>query len=134
MPKYRVAQFKRSQAKSLRQTSTNAEHRLWRLLRSRQLSELKFRRQVPIGPWIADFVCFEQMLIVEVDGGQHASNKRDQPRDADLRQRGFHILRFWNNEVLGNPQGVLEAILYELSHTPSPRALRARPSPTRGEG
>jgi very-short-patch-repair endonuclease len=134
MPKYRVTQFKRSQAKALRQTSTNAEHRFWRLLRSRQLSDIKFRRQVPLGPRIADFVCFEQMLIIEADGGQHADSKRDQLRDADLKQRGFRIVRFWNNDIIGNAEGVLETILHELKQPPSPRALRARPSPTRGEG
>jgi very-short-patch-repair endonuclease len=134
MPKYRVTQFKRGQAKALRQTSTSAEHRLWRLLRSRQLSDIKFRRQVPLGPWIADFVCFEQMLIVEADGGQHIDSRRDQLRDADLKQRGFRIVRFWNNDITSNAEGVLEAILRELKQSPSPRALRARPSPTRGEG
>jgi very-short-patch-repair endonuclease len=134
MPKYRVDQIKRTQAKKLRHALTDAERDLWQLLRSRQLSNIKFRRQVPLGPWIADFVCFEHMLIVETDGSQHAENLSDQIRDADLRNRGFRILRFWNNDILGNPNGVLEKILSETEESPSPRGLRPRPSPTRGEG
>src|SRR6185312_3184456 len=97
MPRYRVEEYKRTQAKTLRHAMTEAELYLWQLLRSRQISDLKFRRQVPVGPWIADFVCFEHMLIVEADGSQHAESRRDEIRDADLRRRGFRILRFWNN-------------------------------------
>jgi very-short-patch-repair endonuclease len=134
MPKYRVEEFKRTQAKTLRHTLTEAELDLWQLLRSRQLCDVKFRRQVPIGPWIADFVCFEHMLIVEADGSQHADSRRDERRDADLRSRGFRILRFWNNDILVNLTGVLEKILSEIEEAPSPRGLRPRPSPTRGEG
>jgi very-short-patch-repair endonuclease len=134
MPKYRVEEFKRTQAKTLRHALTEAELDLWQLLRSRQLSGIKFRRQVPIGPWIADFVCFEHMLIVEADGRQHADSHHDAIRDVDLRRRGFRILRFWNNDILVNPNGVLEKILSEIEEAPSPRGLRPRPSPTRGEG
>ena len=134
MPKYRVSNFKRTQAQSLRHSLTSAEHRLWQLLRSRQLSGIKFRRQVPLGPWIADFVSFEEMLIVEADGGQHADCQRDQVRDADLQRRGFRILRFWNNDIIGNASGVIEKIVETIEHPPSPRGLRPRPSPTRGEG
>ena len=134
MPKYRVVHFKRSQAKALRHGQTMAEDRLWRLLRSRQLSQAKFRRQVPLGPWIADFVCFERMLIVEADGSQHFASDRDQARDADLQKREFQILRFWNNDIFAHPMGVLESILQVLQQPPSPRGLRPRPSPTRGEG
>ncbi|HZQ13550.1 MAG TPA: endonuclease domain-containing protein [Pseudolabrys sp.] len=129
MPKYRVDPFKRAQAKMLRHALTEAELDLWQLLRSRQLCDIKFRRQVPLGPWIADFVCFEHMLIVEADGSQHADSRHDDSRDADLRRRGFRILRFWNNDVLANPNGVSE-----IEEPPSPRGLRPRPSPTRGEG
>jgi len=113
----------------LRHALTEAELDLWQLLRSRQLCDIKFRRQVPLGPWIADFVCFEHMLIVEADGSQHADSRHDDSRDADLRRRGFRILRFWNNDVLANPNGVSE-----IEEPPSPRGLRPRPSPTRGEG
>ena len=134
MPKYRVDQIKRTQAKKLRHALTDAERDLWQLLRSRQLSNIKFRRQVPLGPWIADFVCFEHMLVVETDGSQHADNARDQIRDADLRKRGFRTLRFWNNDILMNADGVLQQIMDTIAQSPSPRGLRPRPSPTRGEG
>jgi very-short-patch-repair endonuclease len=134
MPKYRVEQFKRTQAKTLRHALTEAERDLWQLLRSRQLSNIKFRRQVPLGPWIADFVCFEHMLIVEADGSQHADSRHDDGRDADLRSRGFRILRCWNNDIFVNPNGVLERIFETIEPSPSPRGLWPRPSPTRGEG
>ena len=134
MPKYRVAKFKRSQARHLRHALTDAEQQLWQLLRSRQLADMKFRRQVPLGPWVVDFVSFEHMLVVEADGSQHADSARDQIRDADLRKRGFRILRFWNNDILGNADGVLQQILETIEQSPSPRGLRPRPSPTRGEG
>ena len=134
MPEYRVNEFKRSQAKALRHTLTDAEARLWRLLRSRQLEHVKFRRQTPIGPWIVDFVSFEMRLIVEADGGQHAESFSDRVRDRDLQERGFRILRFWNNDILLNTNEVLEAILTAFDRAPSPGALRAPPSSTRGKG
>src|SRR4051812_15010431 len=130
----RVTGHKRTFAKALRANATDAERKLWQLLRSRRLAHIKFRRQVPIGPWIADFVCFEHRLIIEADGSQHADSRHDRSRDAYLRSRGFRILRFWNNDILGNPKGVLEKILSEIEESPSPRGLRPRPSPTRGEG
>ncbi len=134
MPKYRVGEFKRDQAKALRQSSTDAEVRLWRLLRSRQLEHVKFRRQTPIGPWVVDFVAFENRLIVEADGGQRAESLHDKVRNRDLKDRGFRVLRFWNNDILLNTNGVLEALLTAFDKAPSPGALRAPPSPTRGEG
>ena len=134
MPKYRVSAFKRSQARNLRHASTDAETKLWWLLRSRQLADIKFRRQVPLGPWVVDFVSFDKMLVVEADGSQHTENIRDQARDTDLQKRGFRILRFWNNDILRNANGVLEQILETIRQSPSPRGLRPRPSPTRGEG
>jgi very-short-patch-repair endonuclease len=99
----------------MRHVATDAEQKLWRLLGSRQLDAFKFRRQVPVGNYIADFVCHDCRLIVEVDGGQHAENVRDQERDRWLSSAGYHVLRFWNNDVLKNPNGVLETILSELS-------------------
>jgi very-short-patch-repair endonuclease len=114
MPKYRVSEFKRSQARSLRYALTNAELRLWWLLRSQQLAATKFRRQVPIGPWVVDFVSFERMLVVEADGSQHIESVRDLTRDADLRSRGFRILRFWNNDIIGNADGVLQQIMEKI--------------------
>jgi very-short-patch-repair endonuclease len=134
MPKYRVTQFKRRQAQCLRHAPTNAEHKLWWLLRSRQLDHIKFRRQVPLGPWVVDFISFEERLILEADGSQHGENSHDKIRDADLQARGFRILRFWNNDILKNADVVLERILETLGQSPSPGALRAPPSPTKGEG
>ncbi|MDP2294141.1 MAG: endonuclease domain-containing protein [Pseudolabrys sp.] len=134
MPKYQVSTFKRKQAKNLRHALTDAEHKLWWLLRSRQLEATKFRRQVPLGSWVVDFVSFEQMLIVEADGSQHMECQRDKARDIDLQNRGFRILRFWNGDILGNSKGGLQQILESIERSPSPRGLRPRPSPTRGEG
>ena len=111
---------------------TDAERKLWRALRSRSIGP-KFRRQVPLGPYVVDFVCFESKLIVEVDGGQHATSTRDAGRDRYFVGRGYRVLRFWNNDVLRNLEGVLTVI---AENDPSPGApLRgAPPSPSRGEG
>jgi very-short-patch-repair endonuclease len=90
---------------------TEAERKLWQLLRSRRLAHVKFRRQAPLGPWIADFVTYEHKVIVEADGSQHAESERDKNRDLDLAARGFRVLRFWNNDILARPQAVIEQIL-----------------------
>ena len=98
-------------SKKLRQQSTEAEKRLWSRLRSKQMHGFKFRRQQQIGNYIADFVCFEKGLIIELDGGQHAIDlKRDKQRDDWLRSEGFEVVRFWNTDVFENIEGVLEAI------------------------
>lgn len=90
-------------AKNLRKRPTDAESILWKHLRLKQIEGFKFRRQVPIDNYIADFVCFEKRLIIEIDGGQHAiESVKDGKRDEYLRENGFKILRFWNNEVFGN--------------------------------
>jgi very-short-patch-repair endonuclease len=120
MPKYRVTKNSREKARTLRISSTEAEKKLWRLLRSRQLASIKFRRQVPIGPWIVDFVAFEQKVVVEADGGQHAEVGQDLRRDADLAARGFRVLRFWNHDILKNPEGVMEALSEALTNSPLP--------------
>jgi very-short-patch-repair endonuclease len=99
----------------MRHIATDAETKLWRLLRSRQLDSVKFRRQVPVGKYIVDFVCHERRLVVEADGGQHVENAGDDERDRWLRVAGYRVLRFWNNDVLKNSSGVLQAILVELS-------------------
>jgi very-short-patch-repair endonuclease len=130
----RVEESKRTFAKALRANATDAETAFWRLLRSRGLADMKFRRQVPIGEWIADFVSFEHRLIVEADGSQHADSARDVRRDRDLASRGFCVLRFWNNEIRQNPNGIAEVILTSVANSPSPGELRSPPSPTRGEG
>ena len=98
-------------ARELRRNQTDAEKRIWKHLRSKQLNSLKFRRQQPVGPYIIDFVCFDVKLIVELDGSQHIEFKgKDVERDNWLRSQGFTVLRFWNNEVMGNITGVLEVI------------------------
>jgi very-short-patch-repair endonuclease len=119
--------------KRLRTFMTDAEQKLWRALRSRRVTA-KFRRQVPLGPYVVDFVCFEVKLIVEVDGGQHADNPRDLDRDRYFINQGYRVLRFWNNDVLKNLEGVLIRITEFIGGHPSPGALRAPPSPSRGEG
>ena len=113
-------------AQLLRINATDAEKHLWDVLRLKNLG-FKFRRQAIIGPYIVDFICFEKGLILEVDGGQHADNRNDQERDRWLKQRGYKVLRFWNNDVLGNRDGVIEKITEYLNHPlPSP--------PLKGEG
>lgn len=102
-------------ARLLRKNMTDAEQRIWRALRLRQILGVKFRRQHPIGPYIADFVCIESKLIVEVDGGQHADQAPyDEDRTQWLEAKGYRVLRFWNNDVLGNMEGVLARILEAL--------------------
>jgi very-short-patch-repair endonuclease len=98
-------------AKKLRQRATQAEFVLWSRLRARQIEGAKFRRQQPIGEFIVDFVCFEKKLVIELDGGQHKqAREKDHQRDRKLTEDGYTVLRFWNNEVLGNLEGVLEVI------------------------
>jgi very-short-patch-repair endonuclease len=94
----------------MRGAPTDSELRLWRLLRDRRLSGFKFRRQVPVGPYIVDFLCVGAKLIVEADGSQHAESLRDKARDAYLESQGWKVFRFWNNEVVQNREGVLETI------------------------
>lgn len=109
-------------AKQLRRQATDAETLLWRKLRNRQMNGHKFRRQQPIGPYIVDFVCPELRLVVELDGGQHAGAfERDQARDAYLRALGYTVLRFWNNEVFENLEGILTSIA-EITPPPTPPA------------
>ena len=88
---------------------TEAERHLWRHLRLYSLG-VQFRRQVPIGAYVVDFACLRRRLIVELDGGQHLLSPEDQSRDAWLQEHGFRVLRFWNHDVLGNVEGVLETI------------------------
>ena len=107
-------------AKNLRKRSTHAEILLWRHLRAKQLEGLKFKRQQPVGNYIVDFVCFKKQIVIEVDGGQHAIEKdKDKERDRWLEGQGFRVLRFWNNEVVVNIEGVLEVIRGScLNHPP----------------
>ncbi|MEG3789911.1 endonuclease domain-containing protein [Lysobacter sp. CCNWLW3] len=101
---------KRNCARHLRRSMTDAELRLWFHLRNRALMGCKFRRQHPIGPYIADFACIERGLIVETDGGQHADSGADRVRTRFLAFRGYRVLRFWNNDVLARTDAVLEQI------------------------
>jgi very-short-patch-repair endonuclease len=110
-------------AKAMRSKPTDAEALLWRHLRAHRLANLKVKRQQPIGRYIVDFVCLERRLIIEVDGGQRLENANDARRDAWLHGQGFHVLRFWNNDVLLNTEGVLERILETLDERPSPQPL-----------
>jgi len=115
-PSYRpVAKRIRGFAKKMRHEPTDAELAMWRLLRDRRLARFKFRRQVPFRNFILDFVCFEKRLIIEIDGSQHASSKRDEAREAVLIAEGFRIARYWNNDVLRQPSAVLEDIFVKLA-------------------
>jgi very-short-patch-repair endonuclease len=120
-------------AQTLRKTPTDAEQHLWNHLRNKQLFDLKFRRQQPMGHYIVDFVCFQKRIIIEVDGGQHAENKRkDTQRDSWLRQNGFKILHFWNNDILKNIDGVLEVIAQEsIVHPPLTPPIKGGEKKTR---
>ncbi|MBR0897136.1 endonuclease domain-containing protein [Bradyrhizobium tropiciagri] len=97
-------------ARRLRANQTDAEIALWNRIRDRQIDGHKFARQVPIGSYICDFVCREKQLVIEVDGGQHAEAAADVVRDRHLADEGYRVLRFWNNDVLGNIEGVLITI------------------------
>ncbi|MDR9891432.1 DUF559 domain-containing protein [Pseudenterobacter timonensis] len=112
-----------SHAKKLRRAQTREEKRLWYLLRSRRFSLYKFRRQHPVGNYILDFACCEARLAVELDGGQHDERRDyDRRRTAWLRENGWMVIRFWNNELWQNEEAVLEEILVNLRRLlPSPR-------------
>jgi very-short-patch-repair endonuclease len=111
MPHQPVLPAKRGFAKTLRREMTDAEQKLWKELRGRRLDRIKFRRQVPIGPYVADFACLEAKLIVELDGSQHAGEVRDDIRTAELTARGFRVLRFWNDEVLRELDSTCDTII-----------------------
>jgi len=119
----------RSRARTLRRNLTDAERLIWEALRAHRLNSASFRRQTPIGPYVADFVCHAAKLIIELDGGQHfepRQEQRDARRTAFLNAKGFRVIRFSNLEVMKNRTGVLEAIVNALSETPSPTLPRKR--------
>ena len=119
----------KSRPQQLRTNATEAEQKIWYFLRNRQFEKFKFRRQHPIGVYIVDFVCLIEKLIIELDGGQHAERiPYDERRTRALREKGFRVLRFWNNDVMQNTEAVLEAVLAGLNASPSPQ-----PSPRNGE-
>ena len=102
-------------ARKLRNDMTDAERRLWSHLRASQLEGVKFIRQHPIGDFVVDFACRSARLAIELDGGQHADNPADDARTQIIEAHGYRVIRFWNNEVLQNTDGVLTAILEELN-------------------
>jgi very-short-patch-repair endonuclease len=108
-------QLKTGRARRLRRDTTDAERKLWNRLRARSIDGYKFVRQEPTGPFIVDFVCRERRLVVEVDGGQHATDPRDPVRERWLVDHNYRVLRFWNNDVLANIDGVLEVIAMALA-------------------
>jgi adenine-specific DNA-methyltransferase len=112
-------------ARKLRKSSTDAELRLWLQLKNRNLGGCKFRRQHPIPPYIVDFACIDQNLIVELDGGQHVEQiALDASRTAFLESKGFRVIRFWNHDVLKQTDAVLQEILRQLI-APHPDPLPA---------
>jgi very-short-patch-repair endonuclease len=117
-----------ARAQRLRREPTEAEATLWKHLNRRQLGGYKFSRQIPVGPFVCDFMCRSAKLVVEVDGGQHGP-ARDASRERFLQAEGFRIVRFWNNDVLANVEGVLTTILRALHDSPPP----APPASGRGE-
>jgi very-short-patch-repair endonuclease len=121
----------RDRARQLRREQTEAEKSLWAAPRGRQFRGYTFRRQFVIGSVIADFCCFEFRIVVEIDGGQHADYAAaDQTRSAFLSSHGFRVLRFWNNEVLQNLNGVLQTICYVLESTRPQNKPSPEPSPS----
>ena len=98
-------------ARTMRGESTDAEHRLWQELRNRRLNGMKFRRQVPLAGYIVDFVCFEKRFVIEVDGSQHAENEKDLVRDTRLKELGFLVLRFWNDDIFNHLDSVCDRIV-----------------------
>ena len=102
-------------ARRLRRSSTDAERRLWYFLRNRHLGDYRFRRQVPLGRYVADFACIEAGLVIELDGAQHFDTAHaDAERTRCIVQAGFRVLRFWNTQVLQETEAVLESILRNL--------------------
>jgi len=123
--------MRRILAKRLRTNMTEAEQRLWYRLRAHRFQNLKFKRQAPIGPYVVDFICFDHKLIVEVDGGQHAQNAKDEKRNAWLSREGYRVLRFWNDDILKRTEAVLEeiALAIESAVTPLPARFARHPLP-----
>lgn len=124
-------------ARTLRKNQTNAEALLWGKLRNRKLHGVKFSRQKPLGIYIVDFVSIEKKLIIELDGEQHNSDlgkRKDVIRTVWLKNQGYNVLRFWNNEVLKELDVVLEMIYNVLTLTPSPKITPSPKSSPQGEG
>ena len=136
MTKRSISDFRRKTAKVLRANTTTAEDILWRHLRRLEIKGSHFRRQVPIGPYVADFACLKERLIIEVDGSQHAEDaniRRDEVRTRLLNSEGYRVMRFWNNDVMSKTEAVLKAIHHATAVTP-PRLPAADDPPPQGEG
>jgi len=153
MPKQKsIDSFRRATARRLRANATDAETKLWQYLKRMETSGSHLRRQVPIGPYVADFACMASRLLIELDGSQHGENfnrAKDDRRTRWLESEGYRVLRFWNNDIVENLDGVLDTIhaaLYgsrdtdpvPLKHLrskrlhPTPARSARRPSPSRG--
>jgi very-short-patch-repair endonuclease len=147
-----IDRFRRATARRLRAKSTETEILLWKRLRTIETEGTHFRRQVPIGPYVADFACMAARLVIELDGSQHnadANRARDESRTRWLESEGFRVIRFWNNDLTSNMDGVLETVyaalhgsrdaeMRPLRHKrwrrrhPTPVRFARRPSPSRG--
>ncbi len=124
-------------AQELRNNATPAERLLWRQLSRRQLNGWKFSRQMPVGPFVCDFMCRELGLVIEIDGGQHSENPGDATRTAYIESEGFRVVRYWNNEVRDNLPGVIEnlrALLDRAHPLPPPASGRGRAAQRRRGG
>ena len=116
-----------ARSRELRQNATGTERKLWPYLSARKLNGVRFNRQFPIGQFICDFVSREMRLVIELDGGQHAlATDYDARRTRFLETQGYRVLRFWNNDVLDNVEGVLGVIRDTLDNMPSPSPSRRR--------
>ncbi|WNO55032.1 endonuclease domain-containing protein [Stakelama saccharophila] len=117
----------RTKARNLRREATPAERKLWQYLRARQIASVRFNRQVPVGPFICDFVARGAKLVVEVDGGQHGwQSEQDRERTRFLEAKGYRVIRFWNNDVMERVGGVVSEIERVLVELPSPNPSRKR--------
>jgi 2-isopropylmalate synthase len=105
-----ISSLAKTRARAMRRAPTDAERKLWYALRDQRFQSVKFRRQAPIGPYIADFLCIEHRLIIEADGDEHAESARDAVRDAWFRYNGYKVLRFWNKDILTERDNVLATI------------------------
>jgi very-short-patch-repair endonuclease len=120
----------KKRARSMRANPTDAERKLWYILRDKRLNELRWRRQQVLDDrYIVDFICFEHRLIVEADGSQHAESEADVERDAWLKQQGFIVLRFWNSVILTNMEGVAETIIAATRNNAAQKCGDPTPNP-----
>jgi very-short-patch-repair endonuclease len=112
-------------SRNLRRAMTDAERKFWRIVRNRGLEGYKFVRQEPVGPYYADFACRELRILVEIDGSQHRDNLRDRVRDKYLADAGYIVVRYWNNDVLSNIEGVAEDLSRVINERKAPHPATA---------